>query len=91
MATNPQFPVLLTENTWTKIASAVVTGTIYNKNSGADYFQTYRIPNDPAPTDLAEGVGMFLEPQGFEEIKSDSPIDVYVYALGDQGKLRVDL
>jgi hypothetical protein len=91
MANNPQFPVNLVKETWTKIATGVLTGTIYNRKTTVGYFQTFRVTGDPAPTDLNEGVSMFLEHPDYEPIGSDSPIDVWVFCRGKDGILRVDL
>jgi len=91
MAKNPEFPVAVPKDVWTKIAIGVLTGTVYNKKTAVGYFQTFRVTGDPAPTDLEEGVGMFLDNPGYEEISSDSPIDVWVYSVKEDGKLRVDV
>jgi hypothetical protein len=91
MSNNPLFPVAVPVGVWTKIATSVTAGTIYNKKTTSGYFQTFRLTGDNAPTDLAEGVSMFIDQPDFEEIGNDSPIDIYVYSLGKDGVLRVDV
>ena len=88
---NPDYPVLIPANTWTKIATAVLKGFYYKKRGTDGYFQTYRLTGETAPTDLEEGIGIFLKGKNVEEIGNDSPIDVYVYSLNKEGSLRVDV
>ncbi|MCK5600652.1 hypothetical protein KAR91_02215 [Candidatus Pacearchaeota archaeon] len=97
MSENPNFPVLIPANTWTKIATAVVKGFYYKKAETGGYFQTYRLTGGVAPVNPGagkvpeEGIGIFLDGKTSEEIGDSSPIDVYVYSLGSEGKLRVDV
>lgn len=81
-------------DTWVKIATGVVAGAVYplkSLPSGGDYFQTYRVTTDPAPTngDLSEAKAVPWEGQ---DINADSAIDVYIAVSGDiAGSVRVDL
>lgn len=83
-------------NRWTKIATNVWFGTVsklYDDDEIADptgYLQTYRVTGEPAPTSKAEGVVCF-ETGNFELILSWWGIDVYVWAIGQEGKVRVNL
>ena len=72
---------------WTKVATNVTTGYIHVlDNSPSAYYQTYRTTGGAAPTDLTEAVKF----DGSMEIKSSVGIDVYVWANGDIGSVRVD-
>jgi hypothetical protein len=79
-------------NVWTKVANAVVTGTILPLKSDAHYVYTLRDAGGGPPID-----GVYLEAKEFdyagEEISSSVPIDVYMsVARGSAaGKVRVDL
>jgi len=81
--------VTCTADTWTKVATNVVTGVIWKKDSSPDYLQTYRETGGDAPTNLDDAVKT-LEGNS-EFISSSDPIDVYIYAVGDDGLVRVDL
>jgi len=81
--------VAIPKDTWVKVATGVLTGTIYlKKTSPAQYFQTYRMTTNPAPTDLADAIAV----RGEElNIANSALIDVYIYAAGAAGSVRVDL
>ncbi len=86
---NPVF-VICTVDTWVKVATAVQTGQLWKANTSPDYFQTYKITGDPAPTTRGEGMALFSN--GISEpISSAVLIDVYVYAAGSAGRVRVDV
>lgn len=76
---------------WTKVTTAVTTGQLWKAQSTATYLQTYRLTGETAPTDSSEGVKLFSDNQNSEEISSSDPIDVYVFAIGSAGRVRVDL
>ena len=86
---NPVF-VECPAGAWTKIATSVVTGFVHKIIHTRRYLQTYKETGETAPTLKAEGVGLFLE-SNTEEISSSSPIDIYVWCVGDAGRVRVDL
>lgn len=88
---NPAF-VDCTENTWTLIATNVVTGNVRKITNGPTYLHTYRETGDPAPTLSTEGVLIFVEEESlYEPISATSGIDVYIYCISDDGRVRVDL
>ena len=86
---NPAF-VTCTADTWVKVATAVQTGQLWKANTSPDYFQTYKITGDPAPTTRGEGMALFSNGIS-ESISSAVLIDVYVYAAGSAGRVRVDV
>ena len=55
------------------------------------YLQTYRINGDAAPTGKTEGVMIFNEFKITEEISAEQGIDVYLYPITSDGKVRVDI
>jgi len=88
-------PVLVTctQGQWTKVATAVMSGQIWRKDSTPHYLHTIRDTGGTPPDALdlnEEGVHMFVHSQS-ELIQDDSPIDIYIYALGADGVVRVDV
>lgn len=85
-----------TADTWVKVATNVWFGTIsklYDNDDIADptgYLQTYRVTGEPAPTTTEEGSICFAK-TNTEWILSWWGIDVYIMALGRNGKVRVNL
>jgi len=76
------------EGAWTKVATAQTTGVIHIVSEKPDkYLQTYRDTEDAAPTTIAEAVP-FTE---HLQISAAAAIDVYVWAQGSAGSVRVDL
>lgn len=72
---------------WTKVADSVTSGIVWIKNTSVEYLQTYRVAADPVPTSRDEGV-----PLNDAAVISDlAAIDVYVYAIGGDGRVRVDI
>jgi hypothetical protein len=89
MASNP-LSVSCTKDTWTKIATNVVTGTVYKQsNAPANYLQTFKLTGEAAPTDEDEAVVLFEPGRISVPISSDSAIDVYVMAKGADGVIVV--
>ena len=87
--TNP-VETIVPANVWTKVATAVTSGQLHKLSSAPRaYYQTYRMTGDSAPTEQPK-VGIFESSQ-HESAGSVSPIDVYVYALGLDGLVRVDV
>ena len=86
-------PILvdIPKNAWLKVATAVTSGMIHIKNSTPVYYQTYRDTGGAAPVGLTEIVRLAEMSGGSAEIASTSPIDVYIYALDYDGKIRLDL
>lgn len=80
-----------TKNAWTKVATNVQTGFVHKVSHAPNtYLQTYRDTGDAAPTLRTDGVELFAE-SVTEDIFAIAGIDVYVWADGDAGKVRVDL
>lgn len=90
MASNPVVTDL-TANTWVKVATNVTSGAIKKlSNKPAKYLETYRTTGGTTPSGIEEGAELFFNTVS-ESILSDTAIDVYVMAVGDSGKVRVDL
>lgn len=84
---NPNI-VSCTADTWNAIATNVTAGQVWIKDTGVQYLHTYRMTGDPAPTTLTDALD-FL---GLRmAIDSATAIDVYLYPLGANGSVRVDL
>jgi hypothetical protein len=76
------------QGVWTKVATNVTTGMIHVISLKPNkYHQTYRDTTGVAPTTLDEGVPF----EGSLQISAAAGIDVYVWATGDDGNVRVDL
>ena len=84
--------VVCTEDTWVNVATNVITGMIWRMTLGPQYLHTYRLTGTAAPTDLTDAVPIFRnEESDYEAISANQAIDVYIYAAGDAGKVRVDV
>lgn len=83
-------PVMMNikENEWRIVATNVTSGNIWLLDENQNALFTYRDTGESAPTDENEGV-RFQQPGMI--IANDEPIDVYVMALNNNGKIRVDL
>lgn len=87
MASNPSV-VTCTADTWVKVADSVTSCKIHKTEfSPAKYLQTYRVEDDPAPTNdndavIFEGLTLFVD--------EDAEIDVYIKAIGAAGEIRLD-
>ena len=85
---NPDYPVICIAGEWTKVATAVTLGTVWIKDNQATYQQTYRVTGEDAPDeDPSEGVSVTLPGA---PIGHPVPIDVYIWASGHDGAVRVD-
>lgn len=81
----------LPADTWTKVATSVLTGNIFRKNKNPKYLQVYCDTGGTAPTLKSDGVPMFEDYPNREPIRSINLIDAYVYPVGAAGRVRVDL
>lgn len=79
------------KDAWTKVATGVVTGQVWRMISTERYLQTYRLTGDAEPTEKEEGVAAFLDGNDRETISSAELIDVYLYSISENGRVRVDL
>lgn len=76
-------------NEWT----LVVTGNnfqIHQKLTGPLYLWTYRDEDGPEPTGKEEGIQMFVNDIS-ETFIYEADVDLYVWADGRDGKVRVDV
>lgn len=88
---NPFF-IECEKNQWTLVCSNVTTGKLWRARVGANYLHTYRDSGDPAPTERGEGMQIFTDNEpNYEIIKSNIGIDVYIYPVNKNGRVRVDL
>jgi hypothetical protein len=100
---NNPLPVELTQWTWVKVATNVTTGAIFRLNQHQQYYQTFRLTGDTAPsvptpgTLPEEAVEIFVTGT-HEDIESSEPIDVYILSVDEdpnlaatKGKVRADL
>ncbi len=79
------------QDTWKKVATNITIGQIKKISSKpAKYLETYRQTGQNAPTSRLAGIPIFLQ-NNYESVSSSSAIDVYVMAVGNNGKIRVDL
>ena len=83
-------PVLVTctKDTWVKVATNVTTGLVWKTNENPNYLQTYVMTGNPAPSDLSKAVPIDTWPI---PISATAGIDVYIYAQGAAGEIRIDL
>lgn len=81
--------VACTKNAWTKVATNVTAGQIHILSSApSQYSHTYRMTGEAAPTTTAEAVVMSAVSI---PISAAAAIDVYIYAHGAAGSVRVDV
>ena len=77
---------------WTLVASNVTAGRIKMASTAPNaYLETYRMTGNPAPTDQSEGVPAFPFDGATADIEAAAAIDVYIMAVGKDGKVRADL
>lgn len=77
-------------NVWTKVAGPIRSVVLHKKsNAPGGYLYTHRITGGPAPVSNSEGVPLFHSDLHFT-VADDDLIDVYVWAVTSDGKVRVD-
>jgi len=87
MASNPS-AVTCTKDAWVKVADSVLSCTIHiMQTSPSKYLHTYRVEDDPAPTNDNDAVP-FDDHSIHAEF--DDYVDIYVKAVGAAGKVRLD-
>lgn len=81
--------VACTKDAWTKVATNVTAGQVHILSKApSQYAHTYRLTGEAAPTTLTEAV---VVSQISLPISAAAAIDVYVYAYGAAGSVRVDV
>lgn len=83
---NPVF-VDCPEGEWTNVATGVTQGAVWIQNTKATYMQMFKLTAEAAPTEQSDGSHMGLPGMS---ISAPSAIDVYIWPVGDDGKVRVD-
>lgn len=77
------------KDAWTKVATNVTAGQVHILSKApSQYAHTYRLTGGDAPTTIAEAVVM---EETSIPISAAAAIDVYVYAYGAAGSVRVDV
>ena len=88
---NPVF-VDCPADTWTKVSTAVRSGQVWRSKRKPQYLHTYRETGDSAPTERSEGMPVFpLDDIDVIDIEDSNLIDVYLYAIEFDGRVRVDI
>jgi hypothetical protein len=76
-------------DTWTKVATNVTTGNIWIADKSPNkYLQTYVLTGQAAPAGTAIGIAIVGDGM---PIANTVGIDVYIYPIGELGKVRVDV
>ncbi len=99
---NPLVVNINTEWVFQKVATAVKTGAIHRLTTDVDYYQTYRLTGQAAPTaptlgTLPEEAVKMFGIENPEPIGHSEDIDVYIMVKYDKtlalrnGKVRVDV
>ena len=79
------------QDVWTPVAINVTTGQVKKIGKKPNlYLETYRMTGGDTPTKRAEGVPIFINSYA-EIISAAAAIDVYIMAVGNDGKVRIDL
>ena len=79
------------KNVWVKVAAEITSGTIHRLVTLPEhYLHTYRNANEPAPSDNSDAALLFSGVSVFAAVSNDVNIDVYVKAIGANGRIRVD-
>lgn len=77
-----------TADTWVKVATNVTAGLVHMIDKKPSmYLHTYRMTGNAAPLSRVGGVVC----DQTEIIEASAEIDVYIYAVKNAGKVRVDL
>jgi len=80
--------VACTKDAWKKVATNVTAATVWKKSTApAVYHQTYRDTGTAAPADLTDAIPMIEPGQAFS---FSAAADIYIYAKGKAGSVRVD-
>jgi hypothetical protein len=81
--------VTCAKDAWTKVATNVTAGKVHILSGApSQYSHTYRATGGSAPTTLAEAVAVSVVSL---PISASAAIDVYLYAHGAAGSVRVDV
>lgn len=76
---------------WKLVAENVVSGQVKKSDRLPNlYLETYRTHSGAAPTKQNEGIPIFLNGNS-EIISASSGIDVYIMAVDQDGRVRVDI
>lgn len=80
--------VICIKDEWVKVATNVTEGVIWILGSAPfKYVQSYRNTGSAPPIDVSEGATL----DNGSVIHSELGIDVYVYAVSSDGRVRVDI
>jgi len=79
-------PVAIAANTWVKVLTNVQDGMVWVLDTDPAYMFDTVATGSAAPTGTSTGAPL---PLPGLPVSSSVPIDVYVYAVNDSGKVRV--
>lgn len=84
--------VSLTKDTWVKVATGVSNGMLWLITMESKYIvMTHRDTSGAAPANLNDAARVFLNGCNSLAISSTSAKDYYLYSIGVDAKVRVDL
>lgn len=72
---------------WTLVATAIQTGELEILDGTVEYLYTHRDTGGGPPTTLVEGTGLSGHKRA--HIRDSEPIDVYIWAIGSAGNVRL--
>ncbi len=96
---NPEVIYINKKWKWVKIATGITVGSIHLINTGINYYRTYRMTGESAPSNPSgmiipnEAIQIFINTTE-ELIRLDEAIDVYLFCVGNSkinGKVVVDV
>lgn len=88
---DPTF-INIPEGGWTVVATDTTTGLLHKTSHAPSvYLQTYRLTGGTAPTLVTDGVEAFKNLSNTEVISSADAIDVYLWAVSADGRVRADI
>jgi len=80
------------KGSWKVVATNVTTGQVHKLfEQPNEYLHTYRMTGNPAPSNKNEGIAIFVDNELTELISSVAAIDVYIWCVEENGRVRVDL
>ena len=90
MPDNPEV-VPCPEGVWTLVAAGTASASMHKlSNAPGVYKQTYRIANDPAPTDDTDAIKIFIGGEITHSFSHSPGVDIYIKAIGADGSVRLD-
>lgn len=79
-----------TLTTWVKVAENITACRIRKRNQKSTYYFTYVLASGTAPTDLSDAVKILHPGVDYFDFSAGAASDVYLYAAGEAGQVRID-